>query len=116
VGDEWELRKAPAYHDEGSDLVADQDAIMDRDLVLNAIQPLCHLHVEGTGSAPADGRGNQHDVGPEDQRFIDHVELIGRVHLRYRAGPDAGMSALRVVALTSAEAQIVETDQARFDA
>ena len=106
----------PAYHDESGDLVADQHAIMDRDLVLNAIQPFCHLEVERTGTAPTDGCGDQHDIRPEDQRFIDRVELIGGIHLRNRAGPCASMGALRVVALASAEAQIVETDQARFDA
>src|SRR6476620_6600528 len=85
MGDEWKLRKGetelseehhhlpddrldslPAYHDEGGDLVADQHPIMDRDLVLNAIQPLHHLDIERTGSAPADGGRDQHDVGPED--------------------------------------------------
>ena len=89
---------------------------MDRDLVLNAIQPLRHLDVERTGAAPTDGCSDQNDIGPEDQRFIDRVELIGGIHLRDRAGPSAGMSALRVVAFASAEAQIVETDQARLDA
>ena len=70
VSDKWKLRKGeaklskehqhladhrldivlPAYHDEAGDLVADQHAIMDRDLVLNAIQPFCHLEVERTGT------------------------------------------------------------------
>lgn len=136
VGDKWKLRKGeaklskehqhlarhrldvvlPAYHDESGDLVADQHAIMDRDLVLNAIQPFCHLEVERTGTTPTDGCGDQHNIGPEDQRLIDRVELIGGIHLRDRAGPCASMGTLRVVTFASAEAQIVETDQARSDA
>ena len=79
----------PAYHDEAGDLVADQHAIMDRDLVLNAIQPFCHLDVERTRTTPTDGRRDQHDISPEDQRLIDRVELIGGIHLRDRAGVQA---------------------------
>ena len=87
------------------------------DLVLStAIQPFCHLEVERTGTTPTDGCGDQHNIGPEDQHLIDRVELIGGIHLRDRAGPCASMGALRVVTFASAEAQIVETDQARFDA
>ena len=105
-----------AGDDEARDLVADEHAVGDGDLVLDAVHPLDHLVVERAGRAPADRRRHEDDVGPVHEGLVDAVELVGRVHLRDRAGPGAGARALRVVALAGAEVELVEADQARLGA
>src|SRR6185312_16618069 len=66
-----------AGDDEGGDLVGDQPAIVDGELVLNAVEPLGHLEIEGRCAAPADGRGDEHDVRPVHQSLVHGGQLVG---------------------------------------
>src|SRR5262245_1333169 len=101
-----------ADDDEGRDLAAQQHAVRDRDLVLNAVHALDHLVVERARAAPTDRRRNENDVGPMHERFVDAVELVLRVHLRDAARPRAGARGLRVEALARPKLELVELDQA----
>src|SRR5262249_871230 len=47
-----------------------------------------------------------------DERLVDLVELIGRIHLRNRTGPGAGLCTFRVIALARPEVQRTQPDQA----
>src|SRR5215831_18415259 len=104
-----------ADDDEARNLVANEDTVGNRDLVLDAVHPLGHLEIERRRRAPANRRCHDDRVRPVHEGLIDAVELVARIHLRDRAGPGAGLRRLRIVTLAGAELEIVEPDEPRLD-
>jgi hypothetical protein len=102
--------------DEPGDLVPEQHAVGDGHLVLDAVHPLDHPVVEGTRVAPPDRRGDQDDIAPVYNAFIDLLHLVIRIHLRDGTGPGAGVSALGVIALAGPELELRQPDGPRLRA
>ena len=84
---------------------------MDGELVLNAVEPLDHLEIEGRRAAPADRGGDHHDVRPVHQSLVHGGQLVGGIPLGDGAGPGAGMRRLGVVALAVAERELAQPDE-----
>src|ERR1017187_5479968 len=92
-----------ARDDEADDLLVDEHAVFDGDLVLHAIQPLGHPEVKRTGVAPVDGRRQQHYIRPMHQRLVNLRHFVGVVHLRDGAWPRASLRTLGVITFTRAK-------------
>src|SRR5260370_15846083 len=105
-----------ADDDEARNLVTNEDAVRDRDLVLDAVHSLGHLEIERRCGSPANRRRDDDCIRPMHESVVDAVELILCVHLRDRAGPSAGLRRLRVVTLAGAELEIVEPNEPRLGA
>ncbi len=103
-----------AHDDETRDLVPDEDAVVCRELVLDAVQALGHSEVQRARRSPADRCRHEDDVRPMDHRLVDRVELVVGIHLRDRTRPRAGAGRLRVEPFATAERELVEADEARF--
>src|SRR6266446_3132404 len=105
-----------ADDDEARNLVTNEDAVRNRDLVLDAVHSLGHLEIERRCGSPANRRRDDDCIRPMHESVVDAVELILCVHLRDRAGPSAGLRRLRVVTLAGAELEIVEPNEPRLGA
>src|SRR6516225_9721204 len=102
--------------DKPRNLVANEDTVGNRDLVLDAVHPLGHFEIERRRRAPANRRGNDDRVRPMHEGIIDAVQLVARIHLRDRARPGPGLCRLRIVTLAGPKLEIVEPYEPRFDA
>jgi len=59
-------------------LFADQHAVGNRDLILNAVHAVRSSCNTANWRSPADWCGEHDDVGPEDERLIHLIEFVRR--------------------------------------